>query len=471
MKHSTRSLRICKELHGTAYPDNLIDTSSKRETAVLHRKCENTEQFRNSKNKKKDKYMNLIQHICCRAYQGVFRAALPFLPYREPEILHRCEELPDTLKQHKIKKILIVTDPGIVACGLMTKITSVLAKEKISYSVYDQTSANPTVRNVEEALALYQKEHCQALLAIGGGSAMDCAKALGAKISCPKKTLGQLKGTLHVLHRIPLLIAVPTTAGTGSETTLAAVITDADTHHKYAINDFNLIPDYAVLEPSVTYGLPPQLTATTGMDALTHAIEAYIGRSTTKQTRAASIEAIQLIFDNLQTAYKNGNDKTARRNMLRASYLAGTAFTKSYVGYVHAVAHSLGGCYGIPHGLANSVLLPIVLKAYGTSAHKKLARLARITGISDSKLDAVAAEEFINHIRSMNISMNIPETLDGIRNEDIPKLACYADKEANPLYPVPALWGPEKLEQMYHLVQEVSEHDRNRNSEHPGKAA
>jgi len=185
MKHSTRSLRICKELHGTAYPDNLIDTSSKRETAVLHRKCENTEQFRNSKNKKKDKYMNLIQHICCRAYQGVFRAALPFLPYREPEILHRCEELPDTLKQHKIKKILIVTDPGIVACGLMTKITSVLAKEKISYSVYDQTSANPTVRNVEEALALYQKEHCKALLAIGGGSAMDCAKALGARISCP----------------------------------------------------------------------------------------------------------------------------------------------------------------------------------------------------------------------------------------------------------------------------------------------
>ena len=157
--------------------------------------------------------------------------------------------------------------------------------------------------------------------------------------------------------------------------------------------------------------------------------------------------------------------------MLRASYLAGTAFTKSYVGYVHAVAHSLGGCYGIPHGLANSVLLPIVLEAYGTAAHKKLARLARITGISDSKLDAVAAEEFINHIHSMNISMNIPETLDGIRNEDIPKLACYADKEANPLYPVPALWGPEKLEQMYHLVQEVSEHDRNRNSEHPGKAA
>ena len=199
------------------------------------------------------------------------------------------------------------------------------------------------------------------------------------------------------------------------------MITDADTHHKYAINDFNLIPDYAVLEPSVTYGLPPQLTATTGMDALTHAIEAYIGRSTTRQTRSAAVEAIQLIFDNLQNAYNNGNDKTARHHMLRASYLAGTAFTKSYVGYVHAVAHSLGGCYGIPHGLANSVLLPVILEAYGTAAHKKLAR--------------------------------------------------YADKEANPLYPVPVLWGPSKLEQMYHLVQEVNENDRNRNSEHPGKAA
>ena len=300
---------------------------------------------------------------------------------------------------------------------------------------------------------------------------MDCAKAVGARLARPHKSLSKMEGILKIWHRLPLLIAVPTTAGTGSETTLAAVITDADTHHKYAINDFNLIPDYAVLEPSVTYGLPPQLTATTGMDALTHAIEAYIGRSTTRQTRSAAVEAIKLIFDNLQNAYNNGNDKTARHHMLRASYLAGTAFTKSYVGYVHAVAHSLGGCYGIPHGLANSVLLPITLEAYGTAAHKKLARLARLTGISDSDLDAVAAGEFIRHIRNMNLSMNIPETLDGIRNEDIPKLARYADKEANPLYPVPVLWGPSKLEQMYHLVQEVNENDRNRNSEHPGKAA
>ena len=453
MKHSTRSLRICKGLHGTAYPDNLIDTSSKRETAVLHRKCENTEQFRNSKNKKKDKYMNLIQHICCRAYQGIFRAALPFLPYREPEILHRCEELPDTLKQHKIKKILIVTDPGIVACGLMTKITSVLAKEKISYSVYDQTSANPTVRNVEEALALYQKEHCKALLAIGGGSAMDCAKALGARIACPKKTLGQLKGTLHVLHRIPLLIAVPTTAGTGSENTLAAVITDSEKKHKYVLNDFVLIPRYAILDAELTYSLPPHLTATTGMDALTHAVEAYIGRSTTKETREKALLAVKTIYQNIETTYHDGHNHAAREQMLNAAYLAGFAFSRSYVGYVHAVAHSLGGQYNIPHGLANAVLLPEILESYGSCIHKKLHMLGCAAGVCTEQDSIKAgAGKFIASIRTLNKSMGIPDFLSGIQERDIETMSVHAAKEANPLYPVPKLMTRKELEAFYRLM-------------------
>ena len=453
MKHSTRSLRIYKELHGTAYPDNLIDTSSKRETAVLHRKCENTEQFRNSKNKKKDKYMNLIQHICCRAYQGVFRAALPFLPYREPEILHRCEGLPDTLKQHKIKKTLIVTDPGIVACGLITKITSVLAKEKISYSVYDQTSANPTVRNVEEALALYQKEHCQALLAIGGGSAMDCAKALGARIACPKKTLGQLKGTPHVLHRIPLLIAVPTTAGTGSENTLAAVITDSEKKHKYVLNDFVLIPRYAILDAELTYSLPPHLTATTGMDALTHAVEAYIGRSTTKETREKALLAVKTIYQNIETAYHDGHNHAAREQMLNAAYLAGFAFSRSYVGYVHAVAHSLGGQYNIPHGLANAVLLPEVLESYGSCIHQKLHMLGCAAGVCTEQDSIKAgAGKFIASIRTLNKNMGIPDFLSGIQERDIETMSVHAAKEANPLYPVPKLMTRRELEAFYRLM-------------------
>lgn len=300
---------------------------------------------------------------------------------------------------------------------------------------------------------------------------MDCAKAVGARLVRPRKPLNRMEGLLHVLHRLPLLIAVPTTAGTGSETTLAAVITDEKTHHKYPINDFSLIPHYAVLDPDVTLNLPPQLTATTGMDALTHAVEAYIGRSTTRATRAAAVEAVRLIFANLPEAYFNGHDREARANMLRAAYLAGTAFTKSYVGYVHAVAHSLGGRYGIAHGLANSVLLPVVLKAYGPAAWKKLAELARAAGVSDAPGDREAAEAFIACIEAMNAAMDIPETLPGIRSEDIPQLARYADHEANPLYPVPVLWGPEKLADLYKQVQEVEVHDGKGNPVHSETAA
>ena len=381
-------------------------------------------------------------------------------------------EIANEAKAHGFKKAFVCSDPDLIKFNVTSKVTDILTANGLDYELYSDIKPNPTIENVKHGVEAFKASGADYLIAIGGGSSMDTSKAIGIIIANPEfEDVRSLEGVAPTKKPCVPIIAVPTTAGTAAEVTINYVITDVERKRKFVCVDPHDMPIIAVVDPEMMSSMPKGLTASTGMDALTHAIEAYIGRSTTKQTRAASIEAIQLIFDNLQTAYKNGNNKTARRNMLRASYLAGTAFTKSYVGYVHAVAHSLGGCYGIPHGLANSVLLPIVLEAYGTAAHKKLARLARITGISDSKLDAVAAEEFINHIRSMNISMNIPETLDGIRNEDIPKLACYADKEANPLYPVPALWGPEKLEQMYHLVQEVSEHDRNRNSEHPGKAA
>lgn len=378
--------------------------------------------------------MHTLKKLYCRCFQISFRAALPLMPYREPKLIDGFSGVPKVLQKHSITRLLLVTDPGVYSLGLTTPLEQILKKAGITCIVYKDTVANPTSANVEDAKNLYLKKHCQALLAFGGGSSMDCAKGVGARLARPNKSL-------------------------------AAVITDADTHHKYAINDFSLIPHYAVLEPEVTVGLPAQLTATTGMDALTHAIEAYIGRSTTKQTRKAAIEAIQLIFQYLPVAYKNGKNRTARKEMLRASYLAGTAFTKSYVGYVHAVAHSLGGQYGIPHGLANSVLLPIVLEAYGSAAHKKLAHLARITKLSSSPDDTTAANAFIAHIRKMNASMNIPTTLAGIRNEDIPKLARYADKEANPLYPVPILWDDKQLALMYHLVQEKKEKENNSHAE------
>ena len=415
--------------------------------------------------------MNVLKKVFCRVFQAGMRIALPFLPYREPELIRGVGGVPAVLRAHDIDCVMLVTDAGVRGLGLTAHLEELLKAAHIRCVVYDGTVANPTVANVEQARMLYLENGCQGLIAFGGGSSMDCAKALGARIVRPNKPLARMEGLLQVLRRLPLLIAVPTTAGTGSETTLAAVITDEKIHHKYPINDFALIPHYAVLDPDVTLGLPPHLTATTGMDALTHAVEAYIGRSTTKGTRAAAIEAVQLIFANLPEAYFNGHDRDARANMLRAAYLAGTAFTKSYVGYVHAVAHSLGGRYGIAHGLANSVLLPVVLKAYGPAAWKKLAELARAAGVSSAASDEEAAKTFIEAIEAMNAAMDIPETLPGILTEDIPQLARYADHEANPLYPVPVLWGPEELQKMYELVQEAPGHDAKRDRDHTDTAA
>ena len=397
--------------------------------------------------------MNPIKAIYCRSVQAVLRAALPVLPYREPQVFHSCGELSTVFQKENIRRVLIVTDVGIVRSGIAAQLEAVLDEDDISYAVYDQTRPNPTVVNVEQALSLYRRYRCQALIAIGGGSSMDCAKAVGARLARPGTPLGKLKGTLRILRPLPTLIAIPTTAGTGSETTLAAVITDTQAQHKYVMNDFVLIPKYAVLDARLTLSLPPHLTATTGMDALTHAVEAYIGRSTTRQTRQEALEATRLVFANVERAYRNGKDYEARSNMLTAAYRAGIAFSRSYVGYVHAVAHSLGGQYNIPHGLANAVLLPYVLESYGSCIHRKLHDLAVAAGVaSPQEEDAGAAAKFIRAIRQLNARMGIPETLDGIRPEDIPVMAAHAEKEANPLYPVPRLMTREELTFFYEQV-------------------
>lgn len=397
--------------------------------------------------------MNPIKAIYCRTVQAVLRAALPVLPYREPQVFHSCGELSTVFQKENIRRVLIVTDAGIVRSGIAAQLEAVLDEDDISYTVYDQTRPNPTVVNVEQALSLYRRYRCQALIAIGGGSSMDCAKAVGARLARPGTPLGKLKGTLRILRPLPTLIAIPTTAGTGSETTLAAVITDTQAQHKYVMNDFVLIPKYAVLDARLTLSLPPHLTATTGMDALTHAVEAYIGHSTTRQTRQEALEATRLVFANVERAYRNGKDYEARSNMLTAAYRAGIAFSRSYVGYVHAVAHSLGGQYNIPHGLANAVLLPYVLERYGSCIHRKLHDLAVAAGVADAQeSDAGAAAKFIRAIRQLNARMGIPETLEGIRPEDIPVMAAHAEKEANPLYPVPRLMTREELTFFYEQV-------------------
>ena len=374
----------------------------------------------------------------CRAYQAVMRAAVNVLDWTEPQLLKGAgcvKQLPKLIKSKGINKVLVVTDKGLMGLHLLDGMFDALKAENINYVVYDDVHPNPTIDNVEDARALYLGNECQAIIAFGGGSPMDCAKGAGARIARPDKQVPQLRGQLKVLKPIPTLFAVPTTAGTGSETTIAAVISNPKTHEKNAINDPRLRPKYAVLDPELTVGLPPHITSTTGMDALTHAVEAYIGQSNTKDTEAAALKATKLIFANLEEAYKNGKDLEARANMLEGSYLAGIAFTRAYVGYVHAIAHNLGGMYGIPHGL----------EYYGSSAYKRLGELAVAAGLDVSgKSDAEKAHIFIEAVKQMNKDMNIPTKFEQIKAEDIPLLAERALKEGNPLYPVPKIMNKQE---------------------------
>lgn len=374
--------------------------------------------------------MNTFKKIYCRIFQTCFRIALPFLPYREPELIDGFKNVPAVLKKHHISHILLVTDPGVYKLGLTKPLEKQLSKSQISCTIYKDTVANPTSANVEDAKDLYLDHECQALLAFGGGSSMDCAKAVGARLARPHKSLSKMEGILKIWHRLPLLIAVPTTAGTGSETTLAAVITDADTHHKYAINDFNLIPDYAVLEPSVTYGLPPQLTATTGMDALTHAIEGYITKGHCTISDMFHLEAIKLISENLRGAVQNTPE--GREGMALGQYIAGMGFSNVGLGIVHSMAHGLSALYDTPHGVACAIILPTGLeynKSVAGERYRAVGKAMGVTGI-DEMNDAEAADATIAAVKQLSADVGIPANLHGIlKEEDIQFLAesAFAD--------------------------------------------
>ena len=377
-----------------------------------------------------------------RAYQQTFRVAMCVFDWSEPTLLEgpgSIRKLPEFIKSKGLKKVLIVTDKGLMGLHLLDSLFEELDKAGVAYVVYDGTQPNPSIENIEDARALYVDNNCQGVIAFGGGSPMDCAKAAAARVTNPKISVRKMRGVLKLHHKLPPFFAVPTTAGTGSETTLAAVVTDTATHEKNAINDIRLKPRFAVLDPELTVGLPPHITSTTGMDALTHAVEAYIGKSNVKSTEVYAEKATKMIFENIEKAYTNGKDIEARDQMLKASFYAGQAFTRAYVGYVHAIAHNLGGQYGVPHGLANAVILPYVLEYYGETAHKRLAKLAEIAGVKTTGSDKEKAEAFIEAIKTLNKNMNIPDGFDMVQEKDIPVIVERALKEGNPLYPVPKI--------------------------------
>ncbi|WP_339176618.1 iron-containing alcohol dehydrogenase [Solibacillus sp. FSL R5-0691] len=394
----------------------------------------------------------------CRTVQSSMRVGMKLMNWRKPELLqgeNSLEKLPDVVKSLDLNMLLVITDEGIHKLGLMDTLLEGLQQQNIAFVVYDKTVPNPTFTNIEEALELYDAHQCDGIIAFGGGSPMDCAKAVAARIARPEKSLADLKGLFKVRKEMPPFFAIPTTAGTGSEGTIAAVVSNSETHEKFAIMDPVLVPHYAVLDPVLTINLPPHITSTTGMDALTHAVEAYIGKSNTEETRKYAREAVILIFKYLVRAYEDGTDMKARTEMQRASYLAGLAFTRAYVGYVHAIAHTLGGFYQVPHGFANAVILPHVLRFYGESAAKPLAELATIVGIGKiTDSDEKKAELFIEAIEELNNKMEIPRKITGIVNRDVPLMVERALQEANPLYPVPRIVNKDEMFYLYQIIQE-----------------
>lgn len=394
----------------------------------------------------------------CRAFQCCFAVGARLLPWRRPRVYAGPGSLlraADILRENSLRRPFVVASRRQCADKHFRALQEALDEQDILLSVFSSVEPNPSVETVEKIAAQYKFDRCDCFLVIGGGSPMDAAKAAAARLARPERSLSRLAGLLKVRRRVPPLIAVPTTAGTGSETTIAAVITGSD-HHKYAVSDLCLIPRYAILDPTLSAGLPPHITAETGMDALTHAVEAYLSRFyNTGMTRALAESAVVTIFAHLERAYRDGALLEDRAAMLQASFDAGAAFTRASVGNVHAIAHTLGGLYGTPHGLANAVLLPLVLEDYGAAAYSRLARLAGLVGLPGETKEA-RAKAFIAEIRAMNARMGIPDHFDTIREEDIPLMSKWASQEANPVYPVPVIYD----EARFARVIERARHSR-----------
>lgn len=386
-----------------------------------------------------------------RIYHGGFALVKALVHWRHPALVAgpgSVGRIPFLLQSAGRKHPMIVTDPYLRQ-ALAPRLTALLEQAGIEYTIFSDVQPNPTSANCEACRDAYRAAGCDCFIGLGGGAPMDTAKAAACLLVRPGKTVAQLNGILRVWKKLPVLIAVPTTAGTGSETTIAAVIVDEKTRHKAAIMDPVLMPRYAVLDPELTVGLPPAVTASTGMDALVHALEAYFSRSNnTKETKKLAEDAVCIIFRYLERAWQDGSDIEAREQMQLAAYKAGFAFSRVGVGNVHAIAHTLGGLYNTPHGLANAVILPYVLRDYGSVIHKRLGRLAELTGVLSGGTDEDRANAMIRQIELMNERMGIPKGFDFIRDEDVEQMITWAMHEANPVYPVPQVFTREHFRQV-----------------------
>ncbi len=350
------------------------------------------------------------------------------------------------------RKILIVTDRVVAEMGLPDALTRALSAGGVAHVMFDAVTPDAPIPLIEKGMAFYEKHGCDAVVAFGGGSPMDAAKTIALAVA-NKKRPRQLVGYFKGLRSPAPIYAVPTTAGTGSEVTVAAVVSDPKTNKKLVIADTRLVPTMAALDPLLMTGLPRHVTAATGMDALTHAIEAFIGHWSTSYTDRMALAAVGLIYDNLRIAYRNGKNLEARERMALAATYAGLAFTRANVGYVHAIAHQLGGKYHTPHGLANAIMLPHVLNYLSPAVTRKLAVLAVRAGVAkERERPSVRAKKFLDSVETLNRDLGIPRQLDALREADIPELAKAACWEADTSYPVPRYMSPDTCAELLRQV-------------------
>ena len=390
-----------------------------------------------------------------RIRQALFSPIQKIQLYMQPKILkgeHALLDLIDVLKKQHLTRYMIVTTPGFIKRGTLQSFFDALNQNDIQYSIFHDVKPDPEISDVEKLKEMYIKDGCQALIAIGGGSVIDCSKAALACVQMKKLDVTTVLHTGRVSKQLPLLIAVPTTAGTGSEVTAGAVITDPIQKRKYALSNLFLIPKYAVLDSSLLVSLPSKMTAYTGMDALTHAIEAYINCFNNRKTNEYALRAIKTIFQYLVPSFEDGLNKHYRLELLEASYNAGVAISNNYVGYVHAIAHGIGGMYHLQHGMINATILPIVLEEYGSAVVSKLAKIADVVGITGAT-DQDKSTQFIQKLKDLNQIFSIPTSIPEIQEEDIHYLAIGAEKEGNPSYPTPVTWNVEQFEKVIRKIK------------------
>lgn len=373
------------------------------------------------------------------------------LPFRWPKTFEGDKpalELCRYILRKKHRSIFFVTSKTPLRSGLVQPLIDVLEAGGINVTVYDGIKPDPTVADIETAVSELSQHGCDAVIALGGGSVIDAAKVVAARAK-NKKPILQMVGMFRVSKGMLPLYAVPTTAGTGSEVTIAAVVTDVEGQRKLPLLDPRLMPRAAALDGSLMLGVPPHITAMTGMDALTHAVEAYISKNAMTRTDRLALEATRLIMANLETAVTDGSNLAARQALARASFLAGKAFTQAGVGYVHAIAHNFGALYHVPHGQANAIVMPYVLEFSRPKCAKRLARLARECAIADPKMSTdEQAGMFIQRIREMNKQFGIPSALAELKATDIPRIATAARQEARFTYAVPRYLSQDRCEQL-----------------------